>query len=421
MLSKLKRLFKIQSYTPLTSDSTNIITFSTRTSSNGIGTNSEVLKLYQNLGSYGSSLIRTIIDYRKSWIVGNETTVTSEDQNTQLWINNFFQYNKFDVLIQKMALFSELEGKLLVALNVKREGTETKIKPILMPEYLYNYTLISNQYNEVEKVSYSVDNQEFVLNSDRFSYSKFYLLDSANQKNCPSIHAYIVKDCIAIDDLMNTWFEIIEKYKNPTLFFETQTKQDANSFVEMLKSKMPNGWKFGSTVAFNAKPQLIPFPLDKTESIEKAIIIILQKISSHTGIPVYLLGHPEITKSYATASETSESIKAKTLVERLLIKYQIEDIVNKSIVLYNNSTASNLVPNVTCTIPPASNTEIQTITNFYKDLFDRKVISKKTLQEIVPNLDPILETERLAEEEQENSNIISSNIQKGIEMVSQNV
>lgn len=378
--------------------------------------NSNVIQLYSNPSLTGSSLISTIVDMRKSLIAGNDISITSNDPATQKYLDEWLKEINFFLEVQKYSLNSELEGKVLTSINSYKKGDKIIISPVLMPDYLWNYEIESDDLLKPAKIKYTINQKENSIESDRFVYSRFNLFQTTDLKFSPSKTSYITKDCVEMEWACNIFNDLICKFKDPSYVFVTETWPDAMQAAETMKKAFPNGFEFGKGIAMKAKPELLQFPLDKADSLIKYIFERARRVSAKTGLPLYLIGFPDVV-NYATSKDMLEALRISTSVERVIFSLHIKQVIDKSIELYNKLTFSNLVPNVDILIPPTSNMELENMLAIYKDLFDRKIISRQTLQELLPMIDQKIEAGRLIIEQGEDGQIISDSIQRGIEQV----
>jgi hypothetical protein len=134
------------------------------------------------------------------------------------------------------------------------------------------------------------------------------------------------------------------------------------------------------------------------ESIIKEILMHFRLISNVTGIPVFFLA-PDLMSNRATASELMEMVNASTMIERENWKDTIEELCRKAMIIHTQKTGEILnYEDVEVSIPAVSLNQVQQLVDVYLPLQMAGIISKKTLREKVPNIDPEMEDERMTAE-----------------------
>lgn len=363
-----------------------------------------------NLLEFGNSGIQNVITYRRTWIMSKDTTVSCEDMAAEeAWIKDFEYRNQMKLLRQRMATNGEIEGKCVIVLMV-----DTK-KQLVIPRifnYLdYYYEIDVDDFGNPVQMRYTLGNKEYKIDASRFvyasmSFSEHYL----DRRITPSNVSFVIEQIINSDKAYKNWRAINDRFAKTTPVFEMETWQDASRVSQLISGKgedltNPNEtgkrWKVGEGLAYaKGTVKQLEFNAPGIESLKSEIIACAQKISGHTGIPIFLLGFPElIGGGRATAEEMAESITNKTVTERIIWESKLKELYSKAMLLSNEYFGTTLNPeNIMVKIPPVSLAEINAIITTYESAVDKKYISKQTYREMLPGIDHEQEEARLKEE-----------------------
>ncbi|MCK6381879.1 MAG: phage portal protein [Leptospiraceae bacterium] len=368
-------------------------------------TTSIIYRGYQNLLEYGSSGIQNVINYRRSWIIGKDTTITCEGEKEKEFIKSFNDSIQKNILFAKFATYGEIEGKVLIILMTKNENGIKKIIPKILPYNQYKYEIYNNEFGETVKVA--VNQNEY--SNNKFVFVKLSLFEySENLCITPSNVSYVVENIVNSDKAYKDWRSINDRFAKTTPIFEAESWEDAQAISNIIRGKTedtsnPNEsgkrWKIGEGLAIKGKAYSLQFNVQGVESLKDEITANAQKISGHTGIPIFLLGFPELMSNRATAKELAEGIRNKTQTERLIWQEKIKELYTKIFYLNNQINGTLLNPEtLRVTIPPVSTAEIEQLISVYEPLANRKIISNQTYREMLPDIDPEIEVKRLEEE-----------------------
>ena len=67
-------------------------------------------------------------------------------------------------------------------------------------------------------------------------------------------------------------------------------------------------------------------------------------------------------------------------------------------------------------IPQSNNSYVKSVVDIYLPLFQSKIVSRRTLQEFIPGIDPEIESQRIQEESENEMSFISKSIMNEVEM-----
>jgi hypothetical protein len=285
-----------------------------------------------------------------------------------------------------------------------------------------------DDYGKVIQVTYREKNSttEKTINAKDFVLLNYNLISNDMENSSPSI-AYIIDDVIRVDECLMSWKLINDRFAKTTVIFEVDDWRDATTISNIIRGKQESidsdgiqrKWKIGEGLAVKGKANTLEFSNNGIESLKEEIIMRTQKISGHTGIPIFLLGFPELMSNRATATEMVEGIINKTSTEKEIISQGIKELFIKSLTKYNLFTGDALfsdLDSINVVLPVVSQNEIKALIDKFEPLFSSKVISKKTFRELIPGVDPDLEEQREKEESEQtellNNNAIDSIINR---------
>jgi len=300
--------------------------------------------------------------------------------------------------------------------------------PSILPYHEYKYRTVLDDYGKVIQVTYREKNSttEKTINAKDFVLLNYNLISNDMEKSSPSI-AYIIDDVIRVDECLMSWKLINDRFAKTTVIFEVDDWRDATTISNIIRGKQESidsdgiqrKWKIGEGLAVKGKANTLEFSNNGIESLKEEIIMRTQKISGHTGIPIFLLGFPELMSNRATATEMVEGIINKTSTEKEIISQGIKELFIKSLTKYNLFTGDALfsdLDSINVVLPVVSQNEIKALIDKFEPLFSSKVISKKTFRELIPGVDPDLEEQREKEESEQtellNNNAIDSIINR---------
>lgn len=368
---------------------------------------------------YGSSGIRNVVDYRRSWIIGKEVSVTSTDKKGQEYLDSFFESTNISNFYRKLGTYGELEGKWVVVL---KKNLFNQIIPIILPYKEYKYTIERNSFDVPETLIYTVGTQTVRVSSDSFIYCELsQSINCTNPMATPPSVSFSLKEIIRSDYNAKRWEQINDKYAKNTNFFKTKDWPDANKLANAIKGKsidlntnkevQGRRFRLGDSFAAPADMSILGIDASGIESLKAQIINDNQTISGMQGIPIYLLGYPELMSNRSTGIEMAESIRNKTLFERSATESAIKEMYQKMVRLHNKLNSATIDPNsINVFIPVSSMIEQKLIMDTFSTLRDSGAISNLTLWEMLPDIDPELEKKRLEEQKLGNVSMMTNSL-----------
>ena len=353
-----------------------------------------LVRRYNGISYLGRELTKSCIDTRVTWIAGNGANVSSEGEKENEFLEKFIRHNKLDGIGFRNAVTdSELEGKALAIHEWNEAQRAVEIKFMSWYDQMYTVETDPEDYRVVTGVTYG-KNKDKELSADEFVYRNFtgsrrFLNDS------PPRTGLVLFSIDSVSSALRDLRKINRKFGAAFPFFETQNNEDAKN---MMKTITGTKWKIGNTLAGVAKAYYMEPSGSGLDSIIKEILMHFRLISNVTGIPVYFLA-PDLMSNRATAQELLEMVNAATMSERENWKDFLTELCREAMKLHTKQTGEILDYDlVDVTIPQVTLNQVQQLVDVYLPLQQAGIISKKTLLEKVPDIDPELEHERLEEE-----------------------
>lgn len=331
--------------------------------------------------------IKTIIDYRSSWILNRNTEISSKNEETNNFIKDFINRNKFQKLLIYISQLLEIQGNVLLKIIKRKE--ENRYNFYIR---IYNY---SNYPYSFEKDSEGIIKEAIIytmdfttrkiyerLNEEDFFYIILYgnedIMNTSYVSSLPPV-AYALKDIENIVKVKEDIRNIHNIFAHPIPFFKSDDYMSKEAMMNAIKNA---NWKIGHSLFFSQGEDFDfkQASLQGIESLEKEKVSLYQEISGSTGIPIFLLGFPElIGGGRATAQEFAEAINVSTSQQRTTtqeyLKYLIMHIIklnNK----YNNEILST--DDIIVRVPETSLHLIRTQIEMLNTMYDRRTISLKT-------------------------------------------
>lgn len=375
---------------------------------------------YSNLAEYACHSVRTIVDFRAAATMSKSFNVSIAlgYEREKIWLEEFIKYNNLHGSnYVKYGRLGEKEGKVVINLRPTKEQSGVKIKLVALPYRIYKYDVVLNSNGELDSIIYTLNRQEFKIKADRISY---VILTGAgtNEKNdyiiTPPVVAGILTHLDNADKAMVDLRQIGFLFASPTPFFKTASWNDAKIMKQIIQgtnqqnaSADPSDrrkFKVGKTgFAGPLDFSYVSASMQGAEMLLKEVTTNTQIVSGATGIPVFMLGFPDlIGAGRATAAEMTDNINIATSTERTIWQESWLEIIKKSVALHNQFNADTLNPEAfeKVTIPVVSISHMLKIKDLFENAVINGIISKETYYEKLDDIDPVIEKERLQEEKQ---------------------
>jgi len=375
---------------------------------------------YSNLAEYACHSVRTIVDFRAAATMSKSFNVSIAPgyEREKIWLEEFIKYNNLHGSnYVKYGRLGEKEGKVVINLRPTKEQSGVKIKLVALPYRIYKYDVVLNSNGELDSIIYTLNRQEFKIKADRISYV-ILTGTGTNEKNdyiiTPPVVAGILTHLDNADKAMVDLRQIGFLLASPTPFFKTASWNDAKIMKQIIQgtnqqnaSADPSDrrkFKVGKTgFAGPLDFSYVSASMQGAEMLLKEVTTNTQIVSGATGIPVFMLGFPDlIGAGRATAAEMTDNINIATNTERTIWQESWLEIIKKSVALHNQFNADTLNPEAfeKVTIPVVSISHMLKIKDLFENAVINGIISKETYYEKLDDIDPVIEKERLQEEKQ---------------------
>ncbi len=305
----------------------------------------EISKKYKGNADWGVFQTGNIIDLRAAFIISEGLNITGDKNEAKAeleFAEAFLRYNDLDREVpQEFAKEAEIEGKILLKLaweeqevNGKKGGAvSVRFIPWTQKNYKIETSKTTDDYLRYTKAVWTPSSgKEETLDEPEFVYKKFggrvYDPNDAQPK--------VMKCLTQIEDLdmaLRDWREIDRLYSSPTPEIECETKEQAAAIMEEIR-KNPN-FKIKKFIAHTGVLSFKGPDIRGIQSLENEILTLVKMISGTTGIPVHFLGLPDLLSNRAVASNLGQLILSSTSKEREIWKGAYEEVLAKSMVMFN--------------------------------------------------------------------------------------
>ena len=340
---------------------------------------------------YGSSLISKVLETRITSIAGNGVSVSCTDTNLQNKVDIFLKKNNLSGIdITDAIRLSEVEG--LIAFNITKKNIDTGIPKVQVLCYRLNGLHVSGEYDKYS-VTVHDGKQEIKLNTDNV-----ILIQVGGVKGCyettPTVPMRVLMECESFDRCLEDIRHNNHLHGISFPFMETKTPDDASNILSLLGSDTSFKWGSGDLLVAPAKVDFPSPRADVINSLTKELETLIRMVSTHTGIPVYLLGFPDLYSQKGGIHEVRNSLQASTLREKKIWESALHKLLVKVFKVDDDA--------IQVSLPMTSVADLENIRDIYLPLMDAGLISKEYVAGKVPSIDyakekSIIETEQKRE------------------------
>lgn len=392
-----------------------------------------ILNKYNSVDSLGSSLVRSIIDLRTSFITGEELSISSKDEKFVEWVEDFLDKNNFQSQLFIQAVKgAELTGQALFVLKPSEwRNSEKYVEIKYLPfRHADNQAYSISEYRPVytgdfaENFSHiEVKPAEQALTWRKIQYEYYTYVrvggDDSNllhptSKTC-SVLPYIDSYDTALNDIR--LLNYIGARITPV--FETN---DSNKAAGLRKNLSENGWKIGEAVVGAAKFYYATPSTGANVNLVNELTAYVKSISVVTGVPVHWLGFTEILSNRSTAETLYDLIKNATINDRSLWQDAIYDLICKAQELYlemGGTGLSKINYDFKVTLPLIDFSSYRALAEALSIAFQDGAISLQDYRSELPGIDPV-KTAKLVQAEMEERRELA-NLRRGSEERNQGI
>lgn len=368
-------------------------------------------EMYNNRTDYAGEFLRSVIDTRVAFIIGEGITIKSNIKATVKWINEFLDYNKLrgSKIIDHVTI-TEMEGKVPLILFPKKSNNPDRKGEIKVRSYTYYkapYEVFTKKDDdeEYEKITFQENENEAKIDevkNDRFVYIKTGGSPDRLNNTPPKI-ANVLTD---IENASRCKYDMRKNnhlFGRVTPYFETVTSAEAKSLFEKIQAI---AWKVGKAFAGTAKFSLVEPSGNAIAALKEELLIYMKHISLNTGIPLQWLAYPELLSNRSTSENMTETINYSTIKERTLWEEGLKELIQKAMVMAFDkgwiSSAAYKPNDFEIEIPQVSIALLERIMNIWVPLAEADYIDKRTVRGMLPGIDPTKEEEFIEESKEKN-------------------
>jgi hypothetical protein len=294
-----------------------------------------------------------------------------------------------------------MEGKNLVLLLPDKKAEQIKIRSFSWWVNKYKLELDPYDNDDIKKITYRSKDEDAEEKTIAIEKAVYVKIGGSEDKvvDTPSRIHTILTD---VENFSRAKYDL---RKNTHLFgkifpyWETQTVAEAKA----INNSVADGdFQIGSGYAGTAKMSLLEPTGQATMAIKEDILISLKCISMTTGIPIHWLAWPEVMSNRATAENLLEMVKAGTVKERLIWQEAIREIIDRAMITaIDNGFANNkIIDDYQVRLPLISIATLKALQETWIPLEQGNYISKKTVRNQIPGIDPLEESELLEQEKE---------------------
>jgi len=384
---------------------------------------------YNCAADWGCLHTGIVIDLRAAFILGEGVKIVHAVENQKeaerelKWAEDFFSWNDLDAeMAQEMAKEAEIEGKVAIKmiLDEKEYGLDPSgAKPwpgmvsarfIPWSSRKYEITANKDDYLHYEKMSWSAAANYIAgeLEEKDFVYKKF-----GGRINNPNEAQPKIMRCLTqidrLDRALRDLRQIDHLYAAPTPDFEipSDTLTADKQVKSLLEHLTDVNWKIGKMLVHTGTFTMKGVDPGGVDNLIREIELTVKMISGATGIPIHFLGLLDLLKNRATGDNTRELVMAATARERKIWKGVYEELITKSMVMFNDNVYKQLTGGRLD--PTKIKVDIPMITQEHWDRIEKVlipasiagIISKEHVASQIPGVDMEAEEEKKKQRDEE--------------------
>lgn len=335
-----------------------------------------------------------------------EEVVDEKKEAVKTFINDFIDWNRLEGAgLIEIAECGEREGKVLLVLNSTIKNEKKIINIEVFDYYTNKYKLLENG-----NIQYTKDQKPITIPSNRFVFVQL----SGSKKDIVKTPPRMANVLTQIENYSREKYDLRKNnhlFAKAFLWFETQDMAQANSIKNYISN---NKFTIGVSGAGPAKPHLVNLVSGASQAINDERIMDIKDIATTMGIPIMLMNYPELMSNRATAETMMEMINQSTKKERLIYQDDIKELIQKAMKFAQDELVEGAVyePDMfEVNLPLITMDNLKALVETWCVLFDKKMVSKKTVQGKIPGINPLDEEQQIQEETKEN--IINNPIIQG--------
>lgn len=381
-----------------------------------------IYDMYNGNKDYGGEFLHSVITTRVAFIAGGGVTVISEKDAVADSINDFLKENK---LLEGSKLFEnvgtgELEGKDLMVLKPDKKSEQILVRNFYCVADPYNVEMEEKDNQIIKEVTYQSEDEKKNQKVADNKHLVFVKLGGTPDKVNETMP--VVGNCLTqIENASRILYDLRfnnHLYGRITPQIKVNDKQEASALNKLLLSTK---WKVGESYVGTGDLKLVGPPPEASETLKIELIINCRIISINTGIPIHWLAWPELMSNRSTSENLLEVINAATAKEREVWKESLTELVLKAgrmafINGYKKKWPFNIdKEKFEIRLPLISLAALKQIQETWIPLAEMGYISKDSVRNKVPGINPLLEKKLIENENKEKVNNITNKFKNDFE------
>lgn len=379
----------------------------------------ELWRRYMSQAKYGCGAAHAVVSFLTGEISGNGAVLSSSNAQTQKFLNAYTQWNKLDSIgLFNAVRIGVIEGKCLRLPNVVSDTdplNEYAGKKIHTKSVRYTaseYKVIADPLTgSHERIEFGSNIQAPPIPKGKFVLTQIDGFED-DPNNTPSPASKCLQYFEAIDHVASDLrlynktfpavtpvFEVDSVEAAAWLhgkLFQTTTDQEGNTYYRAR-------WEIGDAVIVPGGTAKILEPAgNAVTSLVQELMVNFRLVSGITGIPVIFLGPVDLPSNRATAQEQPEMINAATLISRESWEASLVKEIKIAAEMLSEATLIAIpTDDIQVRIPFTNMSWLSLISTFWSNLGLAEVVSKETIREMIPVIDPAKEKERFDAEKED--------------------
>ena len=363
----------------------------------------ELVNKYQGASSYGTSLIKRLVNVAAAMQVPNGISLEGDHRTPEYeYLNLFLDASQLNegVAIQ-LAKEAQFEGQVLLELLWDMETNMVKIRHILwrVGEYEVRPIGISNLTGPYE-ATWSEEGQVVrTLTKDQMAFVAFNTTRDANDyiTGWPTLGGLLTRIEAISHDLVD-WRTSNKLYAHPTPVFTCETQDEVNALTSKLEAV---GWTVGTAIAFRGEFVLAAVP-NYHRTILDAITTNVKIISGGSGVSIGWLGFTDVMSNRATAESLGEPLEIVASADIATWTSFYEELFDSVINIRNKNIISSQKLKTGLVKPklkPMSDRQWQKLKDLFMPAAEKNLLTRESFLEQIPNFNIEAELKRIKDEE----------------------
>lgn len=367
----------------------------------------ELARKFDGTSEWGNQQIQSAIAFLSANIIGGGVDFIPADEFDDKTAKRELEFiEKFQVAndldgetTSELVSQGQIEGKTLIRLQPDIPNSTIKARWVSWIQHGYTIETNPDDYQEYTLAKYNLNRTgvSVVLSPKQFIFCQFGGRSTDPNNSYPRFGA-VLRYFEDIDRAMWDWRKMNRYFASPTPHFKVSDSTEGRILEEYLQAKK---WKIGQFVVTTAEYALVGMPSGGMESILSEIESKVKTISGHTGVPVQVLGFADLLNGRTTADSLYDAVMAAVSSYRNLWTSAFTELAQKALAMANNQLQGGFNVNaVKAVLPEIQSAQFSQLMEKWVPLAEKKLVSRQTVIERIPDIDPETELARIEEETQ---------------------